>query len=92
MRFATLQHLDTPGNTKNINSGLQGRILGCNIGNGLYLFILVNPAQFYSMGHDHEFMALNTFTASDGSCPCRVFLQESLGRRGVSCHKDIPAF
>jgi hypothetical protein len=73
MCFAMLQHLDTPGYTTNFNSGLQGRVLGCNVGNGLSLFILVLPAQFHSMGHDHETMALNTFTASDGSRPCHVF-------------------
>jgi hypothetical protein len=33
-------------------------------------------------------MALNTFTASNGSCPSHDFLQESLNRRGVGCHKD----
>jgi hypothetical protein len=91
MRFATLHRLDTPGFTKNFNSGLQEWVLGCNVGNGLSLFILVHPAQLHSMGHDHESMALNRFNASNGSCPCRVFLQESFGRRGVSCHKDIPA-
>jgi hypothetical protein len=92
MRFATLQCLDMTGYTKNFDSGLQGRVLGCNVENGLSLFILVHSAQFHSMGHDHESMALNTFTASNGSRPCRVFLQESLGRRGVSCHKDVPTF
>ncbi len=92
MRFATLQRLDTPGYMKNFNSGLQGRVLGCNVGNRLSMCILVHPAQFHSMGHDHESKALNTFTASDGRHPCRVFLQESLGRRCVSCHKDVPAF
>jgi hypothetical protein len=92
MHFATLQCLDTPGYTKYFNSGLQGSVLGCNVGNGLSLFILVHPAQFYSMGHDHESMALNTLTTSDSSCPCRVFLPKSLGRRDVSSHKDVPSF
>jgi hypothetical protein len=51
---------------------------------------MVYAAQFHSMGYRHESKALNKFTACDCSCPCCVFLKESLGSRGVSYYKDIP--
>ncbi len=92
MFFAMLQCLGTPGYMKDFHFGLRGRVLGCSIGNELSLSILVHPAQFYTMGHDHESMALNTFTVSDSSRPSCVLLQKNLSSRGVDCHNDVSAF
>ncbi len=75
MCFATIQHPLTPGNTKDFEALLKGRVLGLNIEYGLSLFILVLPANFDSMGHDHKSMALNLYFASNDSRPCCVLLK-----------------
>jgi hypothetical protein len=74
MGFARPQGLQTPGNMKNIVFGLQGRILELKVRNGLSLFFLVNPAQFDSMYHDYESVALNMCSASYDGSPCCVLL------------------
>jgi hypothetical protein len=90
MHIATFQCSQTPGKMKDFDSGLQGTVLGHNVGNRLRLFILVHPAHFDSMGHDHEFMALDKCSATNDCCSGCVLFKVSLSRRGVSCYQDIP--
>ncbi len=56
------------------------------------MFILVNPANFYSIVNDLESVALNACSISNDSQQCSVLLKKSLSSGGVSCHKDIHAF
>jgi hypothetical protein len=76
MRSGTFQHLQTPGDKKNFDFGLQGGLLGLHVSDGLSLFVLVHLADFDSMGHNHESAAFNSRSASSNSCPCHVLLKE----------------
>jgi hypothetical protein len=89
MHCAMLLHLETPGNTNNFHSRLEEWVLGLYVRNGCSLFILINPANFDSMSHDHEPMAFNACSVSKNPPPCLVLYKESLSGKGVSCDRAI---
>ncbi len=74
MCFSMLQRLQMPRNMKDFNTGVQGRVLGHNVGDRLSSFIIFYSAHCDSMHHDHEAAALDACSASYSSYPYGVLL------------------
>ncbi len=89
IHLATLQCRETTTNIKKFNSELGARVLGLNVGNLPSLSISVHPAHFDSMGHDHEYVALNLCSSSNRCYPCCVLLLDRVSEMGVSYNKNI---